>query len=646
MKRAAIASQTKTEPGCKGVLTAARGAASVGMRRLSSPPPLSGPKAGLLLVLTALFIGSTALFPAPARALSAQELFREAEGKVLVLEVLDDKGKKLAAHTALFLDGERAVTQCDLLKGGASLMLRHENEVYPAKPLHKDGARNLCTLEVSGASKGVALRDVDPEAGARVYAVSNALGLGISISEGVVSGIREARGDTVLQFTAPIAPGSEGGGLFDEEGRLVGIINYQQRDGQNVNFALPARFIRQIEQRAASIDAAESWRGKADELARQGKWQELAESAGQWVEALPDSLEARMALIGARRQLKEWDAAEKSCRDLLKLDPTSSWAGVELSALLVLQGKYQEAIEAARALLAQRREDATIWLLIGYAEEGLGHAPEAKDAMAKAVQLEPWNWQALQGLVTLGRRHNDWNLAIAAQSRLVQFEPGNLTARLKLVDLLLAGGRVQRALNNVEKALELAPGDGDAWLFKGAVLSRLGRYGEAREALSKGLGLKPARSALGWVWLGDLYEEVKLYPEAIEAYREALRLSPEDQAVRGRLGVVLKDGLRLQEALALFEKLQAEAPADPFAVRQLCYVRGYLGQADQAIPACELSLKLEARQPKVWAALMEEYHQAGRMDDARRAYRKLQTLDQGWADHAYQRVLLPYEVRP
>ena len=43
---------------------------------------------------------------------------------------------------------------------------------------------------------------------------------------------------------------------------------------------------------------------------------------------------------------------------------------------------------------------------------------------------------------------------------------------------------------------------------------------------------------------------------------------------------------------------------------------------------------------------MEAYHFAGRMDDAKRSYQKLQAIDQVWADHAYKRVLLPYGMTP
>jgi tetratricopeptide (TPR) repeat protein len=182
--------------------------------------------------------------------------------------------------------------------------------------------------------------------------------------------------------------------------------------------------------------------------------------------------------------------------------------------------------------------------------------------------------------------------------------------------------------------------------MKGGALYALRRHREAADVLKRGLDLKPLRPALGWGWLGDIYCDLRLYPEAINAYREALKVNLKDPSLRGRLGIALKDGSQREEALALFEQLKEENPKDPFPWRQIGYVYGYLDQPARAIPAYEQSLSLEVNQPKVWRALMEAYHTAGRRDEVMRAYRKLQALDRSWGERAYNDLLLPYEVTP
>jgi S1-C subfamily serine protease len=64
------------------------------------------------------------------------------------------------------------------------------------------------------------------------------------MASGVLSGIREERGYSYVQTTAPISPGSSGGGLFDARGNLVGITTMvlvgSERLNQSLNFAIPA----------------------------------------------------------------------------------------------------------------------------------------------------------------------------------------------------------------------------------------------------------------------------------------------------------------------------------------------------------------------------------------------------------------------
>jgi len=82
--------------------------------------------------------------------------------------------------------------------------------------------------------------------GATVFVVSNAVGLPWTASSGILSATRMAddvpgagSGYRILQFTAPLSPGSSGGVLVDAEARILGIVVGSLSVGQNVNFAVP-----------------------------------------------------------------------------------------------------------------------------------------------------------------------------------------------------------------------------------------------------------------------------------------------------------------------------------------------------------------------------------------------------------------------
>ncbi len=80
----------------------------------------------------------------------------------------------------------------------------------------------------------------------RQLRVSSPLGLENSISEGIISGTREKNGVFLIQTTAPISPGNSGGGLFDSEGKLIGITTFKLKGGENLNFAIDSSFVSEI----------------------------------------------------------------------------------------------------------------------------------------------------------------------------------------------------------------------------------------------------------------------------------------------------------------------------------------------------------------------------------------------------------------
>jgi S1-C subfamily serine protease len=81
--------------------------------------------------------------------------------------------------------------------------------------------------------------------GESIFVVSNPSGLTWSSSAGVLSAARPVeevlttqRGYRVLQFTAPVSPGSSGGAVVDSKGRALGIVVFSKQ-GQALNFAVP-----------------------------------------------------------------------------------------------------------------------------------------------------------------------------------------------------------------------------------------------------------------------------------------------------------------------------------------------------------------------------------------------------------------------
>jgi S1-C subfamily serine protease len=83
-------------------------------------------------------------------------------------------------------------------------------------------------------------------AGDPVVAIGHPLGLEDTISNGLVSAVRKIDDSlTIFQISAPIAPGSSGGPLIDDQGRVIGISTATVARGQNINFGMPVAYLKE-----------------------------------------------------------------------------------------------------------------------------------------------------------------------------------------------------------------------------------------------------------------------------------------------------------------------------------------------------------------------------------------------------------------
>jgi len=189
-----------------------------------------------------------------SEALGPEQLFELLAPSVWTVETFDAQNKPVATGSAVVIGAGSLVTNCHVLAKARRVAITRENVGYGATMDAADPERDLCLLKVRNftAPAVVPAEGDDLKVGARVYAIGSPRGLEQTISDGLLSGLRRSAGSDLaaLQVTVPISPGSSGGGLFDGKGRLIGITTFQLRDSQNLNFAVPARWIAEVPQRS------------------------------------------------------------------------------------------------------------------------------------------------------------------------------------------------------------------------------------------------------------------------------------------------------------------------------------------------------------------------------------------------------------
>jgi serine protease Do len=184
------------------------------------------------------------------RSLSAAEVFQAVSPSVVRVLSGDDTGPTSQGSGVVVGSGE-VITNCHVVEGGSQVKVKAGSSVLPASVTVADKEFDLCRLKVAGLdAPAVTIAGVgELQTGERVYAIGAPRGLELTISEGIVSSLRETAKGQLVQTTAAVSPGSSGGGLFDAQARLVGIVTFQRSDGQNLNFAVPADWIAEMRSR-------------------------------------------------------------------------------------------------------------------------------------------------------------------------------------------------------------------------------------------------------------------------------------------------------------------------------------------------------------------------------------------------------------
>ena len=104
------------------------------------------------------------------------------------------------------------------------------------KMKHPDG-KPFPTVPIQGVQ--------DLSAGQEVFAIGAPLGLERTLSRGVISTTqRDFEGLTFIQTDTQINPGNSGGPLFNRYGEVIGVTNMGIPLGEGLNFAVPARYVR------------------------------------------------------------------------------------------------------------------------------------------------------------------------------------------------------------------------------------------------------------------------------------------------------------------------------------------------------------------------------------------------------------------
>ncbi len=184
----------------------------------------------------------------PKKTNIAERVFENTWRSVVVVVSGDGQGSGVIIRPNI------VATNCHVVDVGSSIAVYKSvdrradtDSTFAATIRRSDEGKDFCLLDVYGLwGVPAAVRRYDTlKVGEDVYGLGAPKGLDLSFSDGLISQLREVDGSRFIQTNTAISPGSSGGGLFDSEGNLVGIMTSKISDenAEGLGFAIPADLV-------------------------------------------------------------------------------------------------------------------------------------------------------------------------------------------------------------------------------------------------------------------------------------------------------------------------------------------------------------------------------------------------------------------
>jgi predicted O-linked N-acetylglucosamine transferase (SPINDLY family) len=190
------------------------------------------------------------------------------------------------------------------------------------------------------------------------------------------------------------------------------------------------------------------------------------------------------------------------------------------------------------------------------------------------------------------------------------------------------------ALQAVERAAHLLPGEAGAQINLGNALGRLGRLDEAARAFRKGLALNP-QYADAHAALGNVLLELGRYADAAASYQRALDIAPLVAETHNNLGSALRALGMLDDAVARFRRAIDLEPNFGEAHCNLAIALRLMGRTDEAQAVCSKALEIDSGSTAAWMVLAEALADKGQFAEAEHMLRHVISIDpecpEAWA---------------
>lgn len=297
------------------------------------------------------------------------EFYSRMAPSVVKIEAHNTNGRVSIGSGVMIAEGI-AATNCHVTRFARSVEVIKGGLAVSADSQISDLERDVCILKAPGMNAPVVKKTNGKlHLGQDVVALGYVAGLGPRMSAGEVTSLYEYRGSRVVESTAAFTSGASGGGLFDRQGNLLGLVTFF-RHGKDDDFhfsvpvdwifdalqKIPAKPIAPIEGDAPFWQKAAANQPnflRAITLRSDGEAESLRSLSQSWTESEDNNPDAWFMLGNANQQLGRFDDAIRAFRKAISKDAEHGGAWLALGVSYVrqrLKGESEAILSVLRSL--------------------------------------------------------------------------------------------------------------------------------------------------------------------------------------------------------------------------------------------------------------------------------------------------------
>lgn len=341
---------------------------------------------------------------------------KENQPSVVCVETECENGTGLGS--GFFVEEDIVATNWHVVSGANEIKVNTSDGIISSgKLLIASPQHDLALVKLDktiGSGRAVRLRCSEAQELETIYVCGHPEALAFSWSSGTVAnskrildpGTPNAPNCTLIQLNAAISQGSSGGPMFDQEGKVLGIITGQWQEGQNLNFAIPVSLLKELMDKSSNMEKTrkEIW------LSKEWKdWRKIMNSGSNWDEKYKAAasvlyvhgpIPMMFVDFGSEAlRANEFDLAEKSFSQAVLFEPQNPRAWLGKGLVDLKKNEKPAAKEAFSKAISFGKQDEEVTLVACQGLERAGEKELALSTLRKAVESNP-EWTKVRAAIS------------------------------------------------------------------------------------------------------------------------------------------------------------------------------------------------------------------------------------------------------